>query len=72
MAHASKKRFGPGAKGKGSGSGARTTLAKNKLGENSVLANRDKAQHPRTRGLDSKHIQTEQRRDNVAHRYVDE
>lgn len=45
MAHASKKHFGAGAQEKGSGEGALTPTPKDKIGENEVLANRDKAQN---------------------------
>lgn len=38
------------------------------IGENTVLSNRDKAQHSRERGLDSKRVQTDQLQDTVANR----
>ena len=58
MANAS-KRMGPGAQGKGSGSGARTELPEGVLEENMVLSNRDKSRHSGERGLDSATVQTE-------------
>jgi hypothetical protein len=69
MAHANKKHFGPAAKGKGTGSGAMTDLPPDVgLGENSVLSNRDKSRHSDERGLDSRHVQTEQLRDHAGNR----
>ena len=38
------------------------------LPENAVLSNRDKKQHSDERGLDSKHVETEQRQDHAANR----
>jgi hypothetical protein len=43
MAHASKKHMGPGAIGKGDGSGSKTDVGA--MPENMVLSNRDKSQH---------------------------
>jgi len=60
--------MGVGAQGKGSGSGARTITDKDRLGDNMVLSNRDKARHARTRGLDSKQVQTEQKHDHTSNR----
>nr|WP_254016896.1 hypothetical protein [Mesorhizobium escarrei] len=71
MAKGGKKHIGAGARGKGSGTGARTTTPKDKLEENKVLSNRDKAQHTKERGLDSKQIATEQRQDHAANRLRD-
>ena len=68
MAHAGKKQFSRGSNGKGDASGAATTLEEGKVGENAVLSNRDKAQHSRERGLDSRDVQTEQYRDHVSNR----
>ncbi len=68
MANASKRNMGPGAQGKGSGTGAMTELPEGVLPENMVLSNRDKSQHSDERGLDSKHIQTEQYHDHAASR----
>jgi hypothetical protein len=61
MAHASKKHVGPGAKGKGHGTGAMAEAAP--VPENKVLSNRDKSQHSSDRGQDGKWIQTEQMHD---------
>lgn len=71
MAHASSKNMGPGAQGKGSGTGAMTDIDKDILPENMVLSNRDKAQHTRERGQDSKSIQTEQFHDHEANHLDD-
>jgi hypothetical protein len=60
MADASSKHIGSGAHGKSSGTGALTDVDKDVLPDNMVLSNRDKAQHSRERGLDSKTVQTEQ------------
>ena len=57
-----------GAHGKGAGSGALTDLPKDKIGDNMILSNRDKAQHSDIRGLDGKFIQTEQYQDHSANR----
>jgi hypothetical protein len=51
----------------GDGSGAMTDLQEGMLEENQVL-NRDKAQHSKARGLDGKHVQTEQYQDHAANR----
>lgn len=40
MANASKKHMGPGAQGKGDGSGANTELQRDLVGENDILSNR--------------------------------
>ncbi len=68
MAKASKKHAGPGAHGKGDGSGAMTVMREGVLGDNSVLSNHDKAQHSQERGLDSRTVQTEQYRDHAGNR----
>ena len=68
MATPRRDRIGRGAQGKGSGAGANTDISKSKIGENAVLSNRDKAQHSRRRGLDSKRVATEQFRDHSANR----
>lgn len=70
MAKANKHTMGPGAQGKGSGSGAMTDLPEGILEENMVLSNRDKSRHSDERGLDSKTVQTEQYQDHVANRQV--
>ena len=71
MAHASHKHFGPGAHGKGDGSGAMTTGDTAAIPDNMVLSNRDKAQHSDIRGLDGRAVQTEQMRDHAANRRID-
>ena len=71
MAHASKKKIGPGTQGKGSGVGALTDVPKEKIGENQVLSNRDKKQHSADRGQDSQEIQNEQLQDNAANRLTE-
>ena len=43
MARASKKHIGAGAQGKKTGAGSWTEIAKEKIPENMVLSNRDKA-----------------------------
>ncbi|MER8753022.1 hypothetical protein NKH57_27900 [Mesorhizobium sp. M1050] len=48
-----------------------TMTPKDKLKENQILSNRDKAQHTRERGLDSKQVATEQRQDQSANRLRD-
>ncbi|MFH6783169.1 MULTISPECIES: hypothetical protein [Methylobacterium] len=68
MAKADRHNMGPGAQGKGSGTGAMTELPEGILEENMVLSNRDKSQHSTERGLDSKFVQTEQYHDHAANR----
>ena len=68
MAHASKRRMGPGAQGKNTGVGAFAEVDKDKIEENMILSNRDKKQHSDQRGADSKEIQTEQLQDHPANR----
>jgi hypothetical protein len=68
MANADRKHMGSGAHGKGDGSGAMTEIDQGVIPENMVLSNRDKAQHSRERGLDSKTVQTEQLHDHAANR----
>ncbi|MBY3380819.1 MULTISPECIES: hypothetical protein [Rhizobium] len=68
MAHADRKHIGAGAKGKRDGSGAMTDLNEEQVPENAVLSNRDKTQHSKERGLDSKTVQTEQYSDHSANR----
>jgi hypothetical protein len=62
------KHMGPGAKGKGDGTGAMTTGDRTKIPPNIVLSNRDKSRHSGERGQDSKYIQTEQMQDHQANR----
>jgi hypothetical protein len=68
MSKGGKKHFGPGAQGKRAGTGALTDIPKDKIGDNMVLSNRDKSQHTDQRGMDSKHIQSEQLQDHAANR----
>jgi len=65
------KQTGAGAHGKGAGAGANTDIAKDKVGENMVLSNRDKSRHSDQRGMDSKHIQSEQLQDHASNRPED-
>ncbi|MER8414152.1 hypothetical protein [Mesorhizobium sp. L2C084A000] len=48
-----------------------TVTPKDKLEENKVLSNRDKAQHSKERGLDSRQVATEQHQDHAANRLRD-
>lgn len=68
MAKADRKHFGAGFKGKGDGTGAMSEADISAIPANKVLSNRDKAQHSQDRGLDSKNVQTEQRKDHAANR----
>ncbi|TPI32692.1 hypothetical protein FJW07_20060 [Mesorhizobium sp. B3-1-9] len=68
MASGGKKQMGRGSQGKGSGSGAKATLAKDVVGENDVLSNRDKKQHTEQRGLDGNRIKSDQYQDHAANR----
>lgn len=70
--HGSKTHFRSGTQGKGDGTGAFTELPKEKVGENMILSNRDKAQHSDIRGLDGKFTQTEQYQDHAANRLPDD
>ena len=63
MAKADRKHMGAGERGKGAGVGAMTDLEPQKVGENDILSNRDKQQHTKERGQDSKRIQSEQHND---------
>jgi hypothetical protein len=67
-AHGDDKHHGPGAKGKGAGRGAMTDMRDELIGENTVLSNRDKTEHSRERGQDSRWIQTEQLEDHAANK----
>ncbi|MET3859044.1 hypothetical protein ABIE40_006201 [Rhizobium sp. OAE497] len=71
MPHGDRKHIGIGAKAKGGGTGAMTEIPADKLPENMVLSNRDKAQHSKERGLDGKAVQTEQYQDHSANRNSD-
>ena len=68
MANASSKHMGASSHGKQSGTGAMTDIDKDKITENMILSNRDKAQHSHERGLDSKAVQTEQYQDHDANK----
>jgi hypothetical protein len=68
MAQASKKHFGPGAQGKGTGVGGMTDNKAGTVEDNMVLSNRDKSRHSDERGQDSKWIETQQQRDHAANR----
>jgi hypothetical protein len=72
MPHGGKTHIGSGARGKGAGNGALTDIPKDKIGDNMILSNRDKAQHSDIRGMDSKFIQTEQYQDHSANRFTDD
>ena len=72
MSKGGKKKIGAGAHGKGAGAGANTDVPKEKIGENMVLSNRDKSQHSDQRGMDGKHIQSEQLQDHASNRFDDD
>ena len=72
MANADRKHIGAGSQGKGDGSGAMTDLQPEVIPENMILSNRDKSRHPEGRGLDSKHVQTEQLQDHAENRSADD
>ena len=67
-AHGYGKHLGPGSNGNGAGTGAMTDVQDELIGENMVLSNRDKAEHSRERGQDSKWTQTEQLKDHAANK----
>ncbi|MCK1743846.1 hypothetical protein IVA80_24155 [Bradyrhizobium sp. 139] len=68
----SKTHFRSGMHGKSDGTGALADVSKDKIGDNVVLSNRDKAQHSDIRGMDGKFIQTEQYQDHAANRLADD
>ena len=70
MAHASRKHIGEGSQGKGDGTGAMTNMDLDKIGQNDILSNRDKAQHSEGRGLDGNTIKSQQYQDHAANRMV--
>ena len=72
MSKGGKKHIGAGAHGKGAGSGANSDIAKEKIGDHMVHSNRDKSQHTDQRGMDGKHIQSEQLQDHAANRLRDD
>jgi len=67
MANASSKKFGAGQQdqGKGDGSGGMSPVDTDTVLPTEVLSNRDTSRHSEQRGLDSRHVQTEQRQDHV-------
>lgn len=73
MAHASKKKFGAGQQdqGKGDGTGGMAPDVPDQLPDNEILSNRDKSRHSDQRGLDSRHVDTEQLHDHVGNRDCD-
>ncbi|MFK4724177.1 hypothetical protein ABIE89_005277 [Bradyrhizobium niftali] len=72
MPNGGKTHIGSGAHGKGAGTAALTDIPKDKVGDNMILSNRDKAQHSDIRGMDGKFIQTEQYQDHSANRLLDD
>jgi hypothetical protein len=65
----SKKHTGVGSHGKGAGVGAMTDIEPERVPDNMILSNRDKAQHTKERGRDGKQIETDQMQDHAANRY---
>lgn len=74
MANASSKKFGAGQQdqGKGNGTGGMSPDVPDQLPDNEILSNRDKSRHSDQRGLDSRHVETEQLHDHVANRDDDD
>jgi hypothetical protein len=72
MPSGGKTHIGSGTHGKGGGNGALTDIPKDKIGDNMILSNRDKAQHSDIRGMDGKFIQTEQYQDHSANRLAED
>lgn len=68
MTRAGGKHIGRGAHGKGTGTGAMTNAPIDAIENSKVLSNRDKAQHTRERGQDSKWVETEELKDHAANR----
>lgn len=66
--HGSHKTMGAGAQGKGAGVGAMTELRDETVRKEQILSNRDKSQHTRERGLDSKGVQVDEYQDTAANR----
>jgi hypothetical protein len=60
MSNGGRKHTGPGTQGKGAGVGGMTDGHPEQLQENMILSNRDKAQHTKERGLDSRWVRSEQ------------
>lgn len=71
MANASRNSIGKGVQGKGAGVGAMTEAPEDMIEENMTLSNRDKSQHPKERGLDSRGVKNDQRQDHMSNRRVD-
>ncbi len=71
MVNAGKKHMGRAVQAKGTGTGAMTDIDKDKIGDNMVLSNRDKAQHSDQRGQDGAQIKTEQYQDHAGNRLAD-
>jgi hypothetical protein len=72
MPKGDRKHIGRGAQQKRTGSGAMTDIDKDKIGENMVLSNRDKALHTRERGMDGAQVKTEQYQDHAGNRLPDD
>lgn len=68
MANASSKKFGPGQQdqGKGDGTGGLSPADIEALPDNEILSNRDTSRHSDQRGLDSRHVKSQQHHDHVA------
>ncbi|HRO14178.1 MAG TPA: hypothetical protein PLL33_03880 [Paracoccus sp. (in: a-proteobacteria)] len=67
MANASSKKFGAGQQdqGKGDGTGGMTPEELDALPRTEILSNRDTSRHSEQRGLDSRHVQTQQHHEHV-------
>lgn len=64
--------IGPGSHGKGEGSGAKTEMPRDMVGENEILSNRDKSRHNENRGLDGNQVRNDQCQDHAANRTPEE
>ncbi|AJE47299.1 DUF2934 domain-containing protein [Celeribacter indicus] len=67
MAHANRKKFGAGQQdqGKGDGTGGMSAPDIENLPDNEILSNRATSRHSDQRGLDSRHVSTEQYHEHV-------
>ncbi|WP_195759867.1 hypothetical protein [Paracoccus sp. S-4012] len=67
MANASSKKYGPGQQdqGKGDGTGGMSPADVEALPDNEILSNRDTSRHSEQRGLDSRHVKSQQHHDHV-------
>ena len=67
MANASSKKFGAGQQdqGKGDGTGGMAPDDIEALPDNEILSNRDTSRHSEQRGLDSRHVKSQQMHDHV-------